>query len=89
MTSMHRRGFLGALAAGAVMPRSLAGHLQSQAGLWGSPRGDRSAGEVYAMVLGTVQDAGVPQVGCYTDRCNDGRELHAAGRGRSPHRFAA
>jgi len=28
-----------------------------------------------------MQDAGLPQVGCYSDLCNYGRELHAAGRG--------
>jgi pyrroloquinoline quinone biosynthesis protein B len=40
------------------------------------------AGELHALVLGSVQDAGLPQVGCYTDLCNLGRELHAQGRGR-------
>jgi pyrroloquinoline quinone biosynthesis protein B len=37
---------------------------------------------LHALVLGSVQDAGLPQVGCYTDLCNLGRELHAQGRGR-------
>jgi len=36
----------------------------------------------YALVLGTAQDAGFPQVGCYTELCDLGRELHAEGRGR-------
>lgn len=45
-------------------------------------RRHRPAGEVHALVLGTVQDAGFPQVGCYTERCERGRALHAEGRGR-------
>ena len=28
----------------------------------------------YAVVLGSVQDGGLPQAGCYTDRCNRARE---------------
>ncbi|MGY8779233.1 MAG: twin-arginine translocation signal domain-containing protein, partial [Longimicrobiales bacterium] len=28
----------------------------------------------YAIVLGIAQDAGMPQVGCYADRCNKARE---------------
>jgi len=42
----------------------------------------RRAGELYALVLGSVQDAGLPQAGCYTDLCDLGRGLHAEGRGR-------
>jgi len=72
---MQRRHFLSALAAGAVMPRSLLSSLDHA-------QGRRSAGEVYATVLGTVQDAGLPQVGCYSERCDEGRALHAAGQGR-------
>ena len=72
---MHRRHFLSALAAGAVAPRSLLSSLDS-AGVVAP------AGDVYAMMLGTVQDAGVPQVGCYTELCEEGRALHASGQGR-------
>ena len=36
----------------------------------------------YAIVLGIAQDAGMPQVGCYADRCNKARE-------REQPRFAA
>ncbi|HSH76412.1 MAG TPA: MBL fold metallo-hydrolase, partial [Longimicrobiales bacterium] len=66
---MNRRHFLGTLAAGTLAPRKL-------------PPGLLSADDLYALVLGSVQDAGFPQVGCYTPRCDRGRELHAAGRGR-------
>jgi len=37
---------------------------------------------MYALVLGSVQDAGLPQVGCYTELCDLGRTLLAEGRGR-------
>lgn len=68
---MDRRRFLSTLAAGAVLPH------------FGAPdRRRRPAADLYALVLGSVQDAGFPQVGCYTDRCDRGRALHAAGRGR-------
>ncbi len=33
-------------------------------------------------MLGSVQDAGFPQVGCYTARCDAGRALMDTGRGR-------
>jgi pyrroloquinoline quinone biosynthesis protein B len=36
----------------------------------------------YALLLGTAQDAGFPQVGCYTELCELGRDLHARGEGR-------
>ena len=72
---MHRRHFLSALAAGAVIPRSLLSSLDAAAAT-------TVAGDVYAMMLGTVQDAGVPQVGCYTELCDAGRALHASGQGR-------
>jgi pyrroloquinoline quinone biosynthesis protein B len=39
-------------------------------------------GDVQALVLGSVQDAGLPQVGCYTPLCDAGRTLHRQGRGR-------
>ncbi|MEZ4411759.1 MAG: MBL fold metallo-hydrolase [Gemmatimonadales bacterium] len=72
---MNRRHFLSALAASGMVPRSW---LTS-----GWPPISRPAGaDLYALVLGSVQDAGFPQVGCYTDRCNEGRALQAAGHGR-------
>jgi pyrroloquinoline quinone biosynthesis protein B len=40
------------------------------------------AGELYALVLGSVQDAGFPQAGCYTALCDLGRQLEAEGHGR-------
>ncbi len=41
-----------------------------------------SLADPYALVLGTAQDAGFPQVGCYTERCERGRELWASGQPR-------
>ncbi len=70
--SMDRRRFMATLAAGLVLPRRWREHGAER--LW---RGDG-----YALVLGTTQDAGVPQVGCYSPRCDRGRALHAAGQGR-------
>ena len=82
---MDRRRFLAALAVGAAVPRGT----MSVAPWKDHPRSTTTrtgrsarAGEIYALVLGSVQDAGLPQVGCYTDRCEEGRALHAAGRGR-------
>lgn len=71
---MNRRHFLAALAGGALTPRALAAMAR--------PRRWRADDEMYALVLGTTQDAGFPQVGCYTPRCDRGRALHAAGAGR-------
>ncbi len=56
--------------------------LSTLAGAMLAPGAVTRAGELYALVLGSAQDAGLPQVGCYTDLCGLGRELHAAGRGR-------
>lgn len=69
---MRRRQFLSALAATAALPPALEAALL---------RGRRAA-DVHAQVLGSVQDAGFPQVGCYTPRCDAGRALMNAGRGR-------
>ena len=66
MTTMYRRDFLAAALAAAALPRNL---LTLQA-------------DLYALVLGSVQDAGFPQVGCYTPRCDAGRALLASGHGR-------
>lgn len=66
MTAMHRREFLAAAVAAAALPR----HLLAR---------DNAP---YALVLGSVQDAGLPQVGCYTPRCDAGRALMASGQGR-------
>lgn len=78
---MERRHFLSFLAAGTLLPRSVLKSLNSL-----SPSSERREAawedEIHALVLGSVQDAGFPQVGCYTERCNAGRELHAEGRGR-------
>lgn len=81
---MKRRDFLAALAAGAAFPRGLLADpgLRTAGAHGARRRGGPTAGEVHALVLGTAQDAGFPQVGCYTERCNDGRALHAAGLGR-------
>ena len=37
--------------------------------------------EMFALVLGTVQDGGLPQAGCYTPRCEAAR--------RNPHYVAS
>lgn len=63
---MQRREFLAAALAAAVLPRNLQ-----------APKADLDA-----LVLGSVQDAGFPQVGCYTPRCEAGRALMASGHGR-------
>lgn len=75
---MRRRDFLTGLAAAALVPEVV------RAELWRAlPRvAPATSGDLHALVLGTVQDAGLPQVGCYTDLCNLGRELQAQGRGR-------
>jgi pyrroloquinoline quinone biosynthesis protein B len=75
---LRRRDFLTRLAAAALVPEAV------RAELWRAlPQvAPARPGDLHALVLGTVQDAGLPQVGCYTDLCNLGRELHAQGRGR-------
>ena len=82
---MHRRNFLTALTASAALPRPWLASLDAMRLV--APADDAATsrvvpGDVYALVLGSVQDAGFPQVGCYTDRCNRGRALQAAGHGR-------
>jgi pyrroloquinoline quinone biosynthesis protein B len=67
---MHRRSFLSAALATAALPRALRATQRL------------SAGDLYALVLGSVQDGGFPQTGCYTPRCDAGRALLAAGHGR-------
>lgn len=67
---MHRRSFLAAALGAAALPRAL----RAAAGL--------TADDLYALVLGSVQDGGFPQAGCYTPRCEAGRALLAAGHGR-------
>ena len=75
---MRRRDFLTRLAAAALVPGA------ARAEPWRTlPRAAPAAArELHALVLGTVQDAGLPQVGCYTDLCDLGRGLHVGGRGR-------
>lgn len=70
---MHRRQLLQALAVGGLLP--IGGPVLRR-----PPR--RRAEDLYALVLGSVQDAGLPQVGCYTELCNLGRTLQAEGRPR-------
>ncbi len=71
---MRRRAFLASLAASALLPDAvLAGAARARQGRRGGP---------YALVLGSVQDGGFPQAGCYTDLCEHGRDLQRAGRGR-------
>jgi pyrroloquinoline quinone biosynthesis protein B len=71
---LDRRDFLSALLAGAALPHPLARWLAS-------PRAPKPA-DIHALVLGSAQDAGFPQVGCYTALCDEGRALEAAGRPR-------
>lgn len=67
---MDRRWFLSALAAGGLGARPLLARKRPP------------AAELYALVLGSVQDAGFPQVGCYTARCEAGRALQQSGNPR-------
>ncbi|HSG09942.1 MAG TPA: MBL fold metallo-hydrolase [Longimicrobiales bacterium] len=75
---MRRRDFLSTVAAAALLPEVL------RAELWQAFQrvGPAGSGDLHALVLGTMQDAGFPQVGCYTDLCDFGRELQGQGRGR-------
>lgn len=73
---MRRRDFLAALAASAWLPRAGA------ARLGGVLRSTPTRTGPYALVLGSVQDGGFPQTGCYTELCDHGRELQREGRGR-------
>lgn len=75
---MRRRDFLSAVAAAGLAPASARDALRALAARHVPGR----AGEAYALVLGTVQDAGFPQVGCYTALCDEGRRLHREGWGR-------
>lgn len=71
-----RRGFISAVAGAVVAP------LAAVVPASGLGRRPVAAGELYALVLGSAQDAGLPQVGCYSELCDMGRELHSEGRGR-------
>lgn len=89
---MERRGFLTALVAGALAPSALPSALRGARP--GRPAGSRpasgaasravpgSASDLEAVVLGSVQDAGLPQPGCYTERCDRGRALLRSGAPR-------
>ena len=61
--NVSRRELLAAL--GAIALTSRPAQLLAS---WRSMRGDP-----YALVLGTIQDGGLPQVGCYTPRCERAR----------------
>lgn len=63
VTRLSRRGFLHAAGAG------LAAHLPLTAGR----RRPQHPGELLAVMLGSVQDGGLPQAGCYTERCERAR----------------
>lgn len=73
---MERRRFLGAMLGAAAGGPPLLASLGGTRALGGG------AGELHALVLGTAQDGGFPQVGCYSAACDHGRALHAQGRGR-------
>jgi len=71
VTSVSRRGFLRAAGAGLVTGLPVA---------WGRSPGLRPPGlrrqardEVLVIILGSVQDGGLPQAGCYTERCERAR----------------
>ncbi|MBT8403577.1 MAG: MBL fold metallo-hydrolase [Gemmatimonadetes bacterium] len=85
--AFDRRAFLAAVtavAAGALVPEGLAAALpqHARAAVQGSRRRIADRAGLEALVLGTAQDAGFPQVGCYTPRCERGRAEHREGRGR-------
>jgi len=77
---MRRRDFLASLPASVLLPEALAaaGMRLGDAG----PVGEAGRGGPYALVLGSVQDGGFPQAGCYTELCEHGRRLQREGRGR-------
>jgi pyrroloquinoline quinone biosynthesis protein B len=65
----------------AAWPDDLTGKVPVLPAGAGPDGGDHRA-DPYALVLGTTQDAGMPQVGCYADRCERARQ-------RAQPRFAA
>jgi pyrroloquinoline quinone biosynthesis protein B len=77
---MRRRDFLASLAASTLLPEALAAAGARSADASSGPSARREG--PYALVLGSVQDGGFPQAGCYTGLCDHGRELHRGGRGR-------
>ena len=78
--SLSRRRFLSASTAVALLaPERLRAHLATAAGHPSFPGGQAGP---YALVLGIAQDAGMPQVGCYAERCE-------RARGRASPRYAA
>jgi pyrroloquinoline quinone biosynthesis protein B len=81
---MERRSFLTALLAGAFAPAALPSALRSAGPgrVVGSGAASGVASDLEALVLGSVQDAGLPQPGCYTERCDRGRELLRSGTPR-------
>jgi pyrroloquinoline quinone biosynthesis protein B len=82
---MFRRDFLATLAALPVLSPETFGtliHTRPVAAIRSPVRTGLRPGELYALILGTAQDAGFPQVGCYSERCEGGRRLHERGEGR-------
>lgn len=80
-----RRGFLTRMAGLGVsalaLPHEVAATLAAVPPGLGAVE-DRRRADPYALVLGVAQDAGMPQVGCYADRCQRARQ-------RAQPRFAA
>ena len=75
------RGLVGSAALGSSFPRQARGARPDAPTVGHSPVHPRQE-PPYALVLGSIQDAGLPQVGCYTPRCDAGRAL-------DPPRFVA
>lgn len=73
---MRRRDFLAALAASACVPAAVPARSRE------APRSAPARIGPYVVVLGSVQDGGFPQAGCYTELCDHGRALQREGRGR-------
>lgn len=74
MRPLDRRSFLGLSAGGLAALRGRLSGAEAGGPSPGPPwRADPSPGAPYALVLGSVQDGGLPQVGCYSARCERAR----------------
>ncbi|MFQ5747806.1 MAG: MBL fold metallo-hydrolase [Gemmatimonadota bacterium] len=74
MSRLDRRGFLGLSLGGLAALGSAP--LREKAHVGKAERrgaAERPEDRPYALVLGSVQDGGLPQVGCYTERCERAR----------------